>query len=123
MRLEDSEFKILAKNKPFVLTALKAMPKKHYAWVDFSEVQEAKNLAEALSAWSFSVLSDEHDNVNAIDFGADKLGNEKEMLTAIASWVEDGSFLEFRGEDGRTWRWSFSGGKMKELRAKLVWEE
>lgn len=45
------------------------------------------------------------------------------MFKAIAPFVKDGSFLEIHGEDGAMWRWKFSNGKMRQIGAKIVWEE
>lgn len=42
-----------------------------------------------------------------LEFKGEKLGQEKEMFERLAPFVEDYSYLEFEGGDGKLWRWTF----------------
>ena len=68
--------------------------------------------------------TDDDGNVIDLDFAGDKLSYEEDkMFQKIAPFVEDGSFIEMRGEDGAMWRWYFSDGQVREVQAKVVWDE
>ena len=54
----------------------------------------------------------------SFDFYGEKLGDDEIFLSALAPYVEDGSYLEFEGEDGYSWRWSFKNGKLVEKTIK-----
>lgn len=45
----------------------------------------------------------------------------REMLAAIAPWVQEGSYLSMFSDDGSRWRWSFQDGKCQEIPAELHW--
>jgi|GEM_PF-6780920 len=51
------------------------------------------------------------------------LGNEFDTFKEIAKYVDEGCFLEFRGEDGSMWRWIFDGKSCQELNAVLTWPD
>lgn len=44
-------------------------------------------------------------------------------LKKAAPYIQDGSFLEFSGEEGGRFRLVFHDGKMREVSAKLTWED
>lgn len=49
------------------------------------------------------------------------LAEMREMLAAIAPWVQEGSYLSMFSDDGSRWRWSFQDGKCQEIPAELHW--
>lgn len=49
------------------------------------------------------------------------LAEMREMLTAIAPWVREGSYISMFSDDGSLWRWSFQDGKCQEIPAELHW--
>lgn len=77
-----------------------------------------------LENYGYIPETDDDGNVIDLDFAGDKLlYDEETMFKKIAPVVEDGSFIEMRGEDGAMWRWVFSGGTVREVKAKIVWDE
>lgn len=50
-----------------------------------------------------------------------KTGQEDLFLNAIAEFVEPGSFIEWRGEDGAFWRNDFDGKKMRTLEGRVTY--
>lgn len=51
-----------------------------------------------------------------------KTGQEDLFLGAIAPLVEDGTYLQFVGEDGDRYRYVFKDGKMETKYATLTWD-
>ena len=47
------------------------------------------------------------------------LSEMRAMLSAIAPWVREGSYLSMFSDDGSRWRWSFQDGKCQEIPAEL----
>jgi hypothetical protein len=94
----------------------------HFSWVDTNRVLRAKTLEEALKAWRWAPRIDEGDIVG-LEFKGEKLGDDFTLFQAIAPFVEDGSFIEMRGEDGAMWKWSFNYTYCRELAGHTVYEE
>jgi hypothetical protein len=77
-----------------------------------------------LEDYGYAPETDDDSNVTGLDFVGDKVAyDEDEMFEEIAPFVEDGSFIEMSGEDGARWRWVFSSGTVREVRAKVVWDD
>jgi len=123
IRLVDYDFILAAAEKQAALLAIKAMPDIRYPWVNFDDVKRAKTLEEAMYVWNYRAEVDKGGNIIGVEFCADKMGNEELMFRAIAPFVKGGSYLEFTGEDDARWRWKFVNGVLKNLDAKIVWEE
>ena len=51
------------------------------------------------------------------------LSEMRAMLSAIAPWVREGSYLSMFSDDGSRWRWSFQDGKCQEIPAELRWPD
>lgn len=51
------------------------------------------------------------------------LSEMREMLTAIALWVREGSYLSLFSDDGSRWRWVFQQGTCLEIPAELRWPD
>lgn len=51
------------------------------------------------------------------------LAEMREMLTAIALWVREGSYLSLFSDDGSRWRWVFQQGRCREIPAELRWPD
>lgn len=72
----------------------------------------------------YSLEIDDDGNATSIDFVGNKMSyDEDEMFKKIAPFVESGSYIEMRGEDGGMWRWVFENGNCREIKAKLTWPE
>lgn len=46
---------------------------------------------------------------------------DQELLTVIAPFVEEGSYLQMFDEDGNHWRWVFTGGTVKLVEPQIIW--
>lgn len=45
------------------------------------------------------------------------------FLESIAEYIEDGSYIEFVGEQGDNWRWVIKGGHAKEITSVKTWDD
>jgi len=128
MTLESSKFRIDVKNHRRAFKAIKALAGSetcgdHFSWVDTTGFKKAKTLAAALEAWRWDVEMDGDYNIVGINFGGEKLGDDEILFRTVAPFVESGSYIEMRGEDGCLWRWRFDDGGFRTQDSKLVWED
>jgi hypothetical protein len=108
----DSKFFIKEKN---IKPALKAVRKE----LDSSY----RSLFEAMVEQRWEIDPDDEDNIDHICFTGENLWDADKILKIIAPYVDSGSFIEMTGEDGDKWRYCFNNGEMKEIQAKITWEE
>lgn len=87
---------------------------KWYSWVKNPPEGGFPDLATALSAWSFETSVLDSGDLALDYFSGEKLGQEDLMLQEIAPYVDEGGFIECRGEDNAIWRWYFDGKKIIE---------
>jgi hypothetical protein len=96
-------------------------PEKWYSWVDTESVLKAETLKDALDAWRWEAcLSGEGDIID-LTFGGEKSGQDEVILSTIARYVKDGSYICMRGEDGELWRWYFDGNRCVEQYGRVVY--
>ena len=124
MNQVDSHFVIKSENKVKALEAIKALGKKRdsYSWVTSANFVDANTLQEAMTEWRWNIQEDKDGNVSEIEFNGEKSGDDETLFQAIAPFVEDGCFIEMRGEDGAMWRWCFSDGAVEEKYARVEWD-
>ena len=94
----------------------------HFAWIDTKAVLESQTFEDAMGEcrWDLDGTETEFDSIY---FNGEKYGGDEEIiLNAIASYVEDGSYIQMLDEDGEQWRWVFSNGKVVEKYAKIIWD-
>lgn len=121
----DRDFIIKRENKEKALSLLKQFCElnTNISWVNNQDVVNAKTLKYAMEECRYDLEEDGEGNVVDIMFRGAKLGDDELIFTAIASCIENNSFIQMRGEDGGMWRWVFKDGICKEINAKIVWEE
>lgn len=87
-----------------------------FSWMHSAEPFKWTSLDDAMEEWRFPVHRDSWTNdVVAVEFTGEKIGDEKQMFDVIAPYVVDGSYLHFRGEDGKEWRIEFDGNGITEV--------
>ena len=80
--------------------------------MDWNYDETCKSAEEIFSALGFyTEITDEGDLF--IGMFSNKCGDENVFLQAVAPFVEDGSYIEWQGEDGNMWKNTFNNGKMK----------
>ena len=90
-----------------------------YAWVNTDEVLQSQTLVDALESWRWKARTDSVGNVCGIEFVGEKSGQDELLFDAIAPYVESGSYIVMRGEDGEVWRWYFEEGTCSEQAGRI----
>lgn len=94
--------------------------RKHFSFMPWNYDEICRDLFEVLNALSFDVSTNSDGDIDSIFF-FNKLGQESLFLEAIAPYVESGSYIVWKGEDGTMWVHEFLEGKMTEKEAYIVW--
>ena len=126
-----ASFQIKKDRQPFALAALRAMNEKKELFLDGDHIT---SLEDALSSCGYDVeVADEAfswpsgsvdlGDIHHIQFNAQKYRDDEFVFAALAPYVEDGSYIEFRGEDGAMWRFQFKEGKLFVQDAVITWQD
>lgn len=123
---QAGRFRMRADQFPLALGALKALAARaphqrfgHFSWVDTGTLMRAQTVVEFLKEWRWHPTLDVQGNIVDLSFEGEKLGDDKQLLDALAPFVEVGSFLQMLGEDGEGWRWVFDGSRCIEQQAQV----
>lgn len=92
----------------------------HFSWVNTRTVLESINIVEALEEIRYAPQFDQDSNICNVEFIGEKYGDEQIFFDALVPYVENGSYLCFKGEDGDTWRWIFNDGSVQ-LEENVLW--
>lgn len=99
---------------------------KWYSWMNNSAEdfrnRNIESLEKALGEWGYYPETDEAGNITDLYFDGGKMGDEDQMFEAIAPFVRQGSYLDFRGEEDAVWRWEFTGQSMIEKSGRVVFD-
>ena len=87
----------------------------HFSWVDTNVVLKAETIEEVLEEIRYEPEHDDEGNIVNVEFTGEKFGDEKIFFTALAPYIEKGSYVSFEGEDGREWTWLFNGEEVNYL--------
>lgn len=77
--------------------------------------------------WGFYISLTERGEGTALikwnEFDSPRWDSPAEFLDALAPYVQDGSFIEFQGDDDTDFfRFVFGGGKVVEYRPEITWK-
>ena len=101
-----------------------------YSWVNTSHVLEAlkndeqslgENIADAFSYWGYVLTVDSNRGVEWEYRERDKWGDDEFLWGALAPCISEGSFIEFRAEDGAMWKYEFDGISFREFVGYVEW--
>lgn len=116
----------------------KYMGPAHQALLQFAVEREARSvyprtgIAETrgksfdalISDFGYSVDTLANGGVSCIFLEHDEFCYDDEALfEVIAPFVKEGSYIQFAGEDGSIWRYSFKNGKYVEQYPNISWED
>ena len=93
-----------------------------FAWMDGDYPSKCKNAEEVFNALGFET-SETSEGALSLDYYESKTGDEDCFLDAVAPFVDLGSTLEWRGEDGEMWRDLFNGKTRSRQSAVIGWKE
>jgi hypothetical protein len=133
IQLQDGHLTIKAENKAAALEAVKRMDPRtghgwwngeaQFSWVDHQDVVKASTLEEALGLWHFPPVLSEAGDIIALEYEGEKIGDEIKLFATLAPFVENGSHVEFLGEDGERWRYVFDNGGFREQQGETTWRD
>ena len=91
-----------------------------FSWMN-GDWTEVETVAEIFQMLGFET----HTQDGAVNvYGYDnKTGQEDLFLAAVAPFMPDGSYTEWRGEDGGVWRYVVRDGKLMYQEPTIVWPE
>jgi hypothetical protein len=91
-----------------------------FSWMpeDWSTFESAR---EVLVCAGFEECSSTDKGGLRIDGYHNKTGCERVLMAAIAHLVEPGSEMEWRGEEGEQYKWSFAENGMSEWSGEFIW--
>ena len=93
-----------------------------FAWMDPDYPSKCKNAEEIFAALGFDT-SETSAGALSLDYYESKAGDEDYFLDAVTPFVDPGSTLEWRGEDGEMWRDLFNGKTRSRQSAVIGWRE
>lgn len=123
-----TKFNIKAENKLSALRATRLLSGKetctdssgkHFSWVRTEDFVNLPTLEAVLDEWRWRAKNDEAGNIIHIDFTGEKYGDDTLLFQQIAPFVEAGSVINMKGEDGALFRWRFDGKKCYEEQAEI----
>lgn len=111
--------------KPVDSTSVAKNPDKWFSWMEWNYDEIYTTVKEIFEQVGFEVTEDFDEDGNSVSITLahydNKMGAEKHFVKSIAPYVEDGSIMEWRGEDDDMWRWVFEDGTMKNQEAQINW--
>lgn len=89
---------------------------------------KAETLEAALAKWRWEWRAPhgyrlEEGEEGSWYFTGESAGDDNLLFTTLAPFIEAGGSIEWRGEDGKKWRYLFDGAAMKIQKGKTVWED
>lgn len=96
--------------------------KVYWSWVNEEYIAGAcieHIFEEVMEEFRYPVY--EEDGIYKIEyFSGEKLGDDYEIFSLIAPYINDG-YIEMCGEDGLRWRWIFKNGICEEKYPEIEW--
>jgi hypothetical protein len=85
---------------------------KWFSWMDYNYPEIYSDMTSILAALDFDCEFNEDGNMIYLSY-SNKTGNEDYFLQCFAGYVNDGSYIEFKGEENDDYyRFLFADGKM-----------
>jgi hypothetical protein len=118
-----------------VLQALKESVTKYHAikrggssngesWFSWMSDESILNAEKAITIFNdLGFETSETDNGFTLESYNNKTGQEDVFLAVVAPFCTDGSYIEFRGEDGAEWQYSVRNGKLHYAEVRKSFDE
>lgn len=118
----ESTIRIKPKNIENILKTLgKYASTRELYYIDVCKVMRAEDIFDMMRAIRYEVILRDNVGYEIYQFNGEKLGDDFEIFTQIAPYIEDG-YIEYQGEDGDLWRYVFKDGEVNVVYPTLVWE-
>lgn len=109
--------------KPAESKSVAKNPNVWFAWTPWNYDEICKSAVEILEEVGFTVTKDEQGSIVFLSYDK-KRGCEQEFMSALAPVVEDGSFIEWQGEETYDfYRYLFKNGKVYIQQPIVSWPE
>ena len=131
----SSRFRVQKERQADALAAVKALKGKetqkiftntlggHFSFVNMSEFIQADTLADAMCAWRWILEDDGYGDLCDPSFLGQYLGDEDILFSAIAPFVESGSYIQvFCHDDECIWRWVFENNGVRREYARIEFD-
>ena len=82
-----------------------------YSWMPADYPEQTETLEDVLQLLGFEFRIEDNGDITDLAYDS-KIGNEEIFLLAMSPYVENGSFIRWRGEDGLPWAHKFHDGTM-----------
>lgn len=114
----DSSFKIKKENAQLALDSLKDFCRNnpYLKWVSNDTVIHSEDIVEAFDEIRYPLITDENGDYVIEYFSGEKYGNCENIFNSMAEYIEEGSYVDFEGEDGCKFRFLISNGMCKETK-------
>lgn len=124
IEMKESTVKIKKENYNNVIKSLKERTRQRTTEIMFvyaDDILDSYGIEEAMEAIRYPIsLEDDYCHIDY--FSGEKLGDDLEIFSVIAPFVEDGH-IEYVGEDNENWRYLFKNGTVKEIFPEVIWED
>lgn len=122
MQQLDSDFRIKHENFQQALNAIQSMyDETNRNCIRKYSVEDS--LPDELDEWDWQVEVDKAGDITGVCFVGDRMGSELDLFTAIAPYVENGSYINMIGDDLWIWQWYFDDGIVMTYRGEIVFPE
>lgn len=131
--LTDAEWEIT--ESPESLATVREMPTKYHAikrggssngekwfsWMNDTDIENAETVEKVFNQLGF--------DTETVDGGFkltgynSKTGQEDLFLAVMAPFTKNGSYIEWRGEDGALWAYHIKDGRMLRLESEIQWTD
>ena len=108
-------------SKPKYSTSVSKNPGKCFSWMDWNYDEIFETAQEILEELGFETILNADGDLEVHSYNS-KSGSEEDFLNAVAPFAKDGSYTEWRGEDGFMWRNLFEDGVMTTQYAEIIWK-
>lgn len=103
----------------------------YHEWTgaDGWQTQLTSNIEAVFNDQGFEISFDKNGNTEWVDFLYEKYHEQSAFIKMLAPWIENGSSIDFTGEDGAMWRISVFNHKFYETDGVVIfpgdpyWEE
>lgn len=97
-------------------------PNKWFSWMPYNYPETTNGLIDIIELLGFENLKYNHNGDLVYLSYYNKTGSEALFFGSIAKFVDEGSTIDWRGEDGEYWRWYFSNGSIDFKYGSVVFE-
>jgi hypothetical protein len=95
-------------------------PARWFSWMDADYPSKCTTLEEVLQEVGFDPYFDYSGSLEALSYDS-KTGCEEIFLKALAPFMRNGSYINWRGEEGELYRYEFQEGQMRQLTGNVTY--